>query len=85
MATREITGIRRPAIGRSALLAVLAMLVGLTATILVAVAIAFGPTATSGSYTLTLADDWGTRHPAAPAAVPLGPQDDYGLRHPYSR
>jgi hypothetical protein len=80
MATREITASSAGRFGFTTIAAAVAVIVGLSVTIVVAAMIAFSPAPSVGTNALSPHDDYYFRHQAAPAL--LGPSDDYHFRHP---
>jgi hypothetical protein len=81
MATRQIASTTATGFGTPVIMAALAVLAGLVITVVVAGTIVFSPAPSSGTYTLSELDDWGTRHRVT-VPVDLGPLPDYPLRHP---
>ena len=81
MSTQTLTGINGQRHNRLTVAALAAVISGVTVTLIVAAAIALGPTPArvESPFVLGPMDDFGTRH--APAPTVLGPMDDFGTRH----
>jgi hypothetical protein len=81
MSTQTLTGINRQRHNRLTVAAVAAVVSGVTVTIIVAAAIALGPTPArfESPFVLGPMDDYYFRHVPAPQV--LGPMDDYPTRH----
>ena len=81
MSTQTLTGISDRRQNRLTVAAVAAVISGVAVTLIVAAAIALGPTPArvESPFVLGPMDDYAIRH--APAPKVLGPMDDFGTRH----